>query len=578
MYRAIRKAAERYRGAGLRLPLAAVLTGTAIYGMAAPFLLAAMTRSGLATLFWIGNAILVGAIAGGALLALAIHRLDAARDAAGSAVMKAELAGALANAEIAIEEKRSFIAEISHELRTPMNGVIGFTEVLLAGDIDLPTRQSLEMLADSGRSMVTLLDALLEGAKIDFGPSKPKLETFDPKRELEGVRAILAPVAARKSVEMQLQVDETVPDWIKSDPLRLRQIVHNVLANAVKFTDHGRIDIDVAVSLEPANLHIKVTDTGIGIATDKLDHIFGKFAQADNTIDQRYGGTGLGLPICAKLAEVLGGNISVESELGKGSTFTIVIPFEPASQPETTTPAGAERGLDREAFPNLRVLLVEDSVINQQVMLAMLSHLGLKATIATDGQEAVDLVLDVHGTKEAFDLVLMDLQLPRLDGRSAAQAIRLAGVDAHTLPIIAVTASALAQEAEASLASGMQDHLSKPFSLGELGEVLRKWIGGGYATAEVLRERAPSAKLVESFAQRKANALVAIDESLRSGTLEGCSLDQLARLIHQISGVAAFFGEADLGATCSKLDEQLRNNPELVAPADLHRVRELLRA
>lgn len=492
--------------------------------------------------------------------------------------LESDLLEAKERAEAATAAKSDFLANMSHEIRTPMNGVIGFTEVALAGELDDKLRSDLEMLADSGKAMLSLLNDLLDSAKIDAGRMLIEPQPVDVRHKLRGAITMMAPAAARKNVEIVFEADDEVPQWIESDPTRLRQIALNLIGNAVKFTETGRITVSVRAADGGEKFEIAVSDTGIGIPEDKLDQIFEKFTQADSSIDRRYGGTGLGLPICAQLANLLGGSVKVESEVGKGSAFTLTLPLVAAVAPAKSAKEGEPRLQLSNSTRDARILVAEDNPINQQVILAMLERIGLSATIATDGHDAVNRVLAANQSDTPFDLVLMDVQMPVLDGLAATRSIRAAGVDAKRLPIVAVTANAYAENTEECRAAGMQGHLPKPLSLDELAAVLEQLLGVSTQIEKAQPARQPSEKLRKNFSQRKQKALEAIDVAMREEVLGPSSLIKVAAQLHQIAGVAAFFGEPDLGAECSHLDQRLRNAPESLKDSDFLVVRGLLQA
>ena len=470
-------------------------------------------------------------------------------------------------AEAAADAKSVFLANMSHEIRTPMNGVIGFTELALSGELEEGQRQNLEMIADSGRAMLRLLNDLLDFAKIEAGQMTIASEPTNIRRKLSNAMRIMEPVASQKGLELATHIAANVPEWFLSDRMRVRQILLNLVGNALKFTETGRVAVDVEFDETNRNLIIEVSDTGIGIAPELIDAVFEKFTQADSSIARRFGGTGLGLPICTQLAALLGGSLTVRSEVGVGSTFTLILPgiaCEPPMDAELQTFAAAPQAPVR----SLRVLVAEDNYINQQLTLAMLEKAGYAAEIAEDGQIAIEMIRERHGTPEAFDLVLMDMQMPNLDGLGATRKIRAAGLGPDTLPIVALTANAYQEDVEACLAAGMQAHLTKPLRLRELENALLTY-GRAAGTdaqhhagndSEVMDEVDPH--LQKLFMERKEKALSLISRSLAQGDLQGSTLEELASELHQIAGVAAFFGEEQLGEETRQLERDIRSDTD----------------
>ena len=386
-------------------------------------------------------------------------------------------------AEAANLAKSTFLANMSHEIRTPLNGVLGMAELLQASALDQEQRRYCDAIATSGQLLHDLLGDVLDVAKIEagrivmesvgFSPSKLALETADGFRELAG----------RKATVIATEFDPLLPESVVGDPTRLRQVLSNLVGNAVKFTDGGRITLALR-RLAPregdgrAWLHFSVRDNGIGMSAEVLEGLFQRFVQADSSTTRRYGGSGLGLAICRHLVELMGGAIHVDSAPGRGTSFSLELPFAPASAgalaasaPATAAAPAPVMDSAPAAIPlrETRVLVAEDNAVNQQVIGAMLRRLGMAVTLVEDGEQAVQAL---QGGR--YDLVLMDCQMPVLDGFAAASRIRAAETRTR-IPIIALTANALAEDRQRCLDAGMDDYLPKPVSIAGLSSMLSRW-------------------------------------------------------------------------------------------------------
>lgn len=373
--------------------------------------------------------------------------------------------------------KTEFLATVSHELRTPMNGILGMSGLLADTALDKDQRELTETIRSSGQSLLTIINEILDFAQFETGRLELEPVTFDLRRATDEVLELLGPTAREKGLEIFHITGADVPNILFGDVGRLRQILINLVGNAIKFTDEGSIEVRsslVAEDEKSVELRFEVVDTGVGLETGDSERLFGPFVQAESSIRRRYGGTGLGLAIVKGLSEAMGGACGAEPRPGGGSTFWFTVRLvrgEALAEPPCADEI-LELPPDADGRPP-RVLVVEDNIVNQKVAVRMLESLGCRAEVAADGREAIEMLQRLH-----YAAVLMDCHMPVLDGYAATVEIRGREDADHPTPIIAMTAAAMPGDRERALASGMDDYIAKPVERGKLAELLRRWCVG----------------------------------------------------------------------------------------------------
>ncbi|NJI72265.1 response regulator [Sphingobacterium kitahiroshimense] len=392
-----------------------------------------------------------------------------------------ELDAAEKKASIAAQTKENFLANMSHEIRTPLSGILGFTNLLQKRKLDATSSEFVSSIQQSGESLMTIINDILDLSKIEAGMMRITSGTFSINGLLNSVETLFTVRAKEKGLSISSKVGPSIPDTLIGDATRLTQILVNLIGNAIKFTKQGSIHIEIYNKSRSENevvVGFNISDTGIGIDKEKLSEVFERFNQGEDSITRNYGGTGLGLSIVKNLVLLQHGDIEVQSEQGKGTIFKFFIPYGIAKEQLVTVPHIDTDYFKDQSYVPLHILVVDDNTMNQSLMKHMLGQWNVDFEIVSNGQEAVDYLKNKHS-----DLILMDLQMPQLDGYAATQHIR--DVLQLDIPIIAMTAHALAGEREKCLSRGMNEYLSKPINQEELFKLISHFGIGFQSTAQI---------------------------------------------------------------------------------------------
>jgi signal transduction histidine kinase/CheY-like chemotaxis protein/HAMP domain-containing protein len=532
-----------------------------------------------------------------------------------NASLFAAQAAARAEAEAATRAKSDFLAMMSHEIRTPLNGVIGMNDLLQGTELTEQQRSFVARSTESGELLLRVINDILDYSKIEAGRLDLEATPFDWRATVRSVTQLFLSAASAKGLVLTIALGETGPSVVVGDPARLKQVIVNLIGNAIKFTSGGVIRVTGAVEAldaDVARLRFEVSDTGVGIDPEAMAGLFSPFAQADASITRRFGGTGLGLAICRRLVEMMDGEIGVDSKVGAGSTFGFTARLPVAAAGAVPTPIGPSLGSAtlasvREARATLRILIVEDSPVNQAVASAMMERLGFQSTIAASGTDALQIAF-----QHQFAAILMDCHLPGMDGYQATAEIRRREADGARIPIIAMTADALPSTRQRCLDAGMDDYLSKPVSLVALDKMLSSWIDvsrlepalaspadevsvdpelpterstagaaehDGTIDLATITELSDAADgllevLIEIFAAEGPENLDTLREAL-----DRDDMPEAVRAVHTLKGGAGTIGATDLATLCREVEQLARDGDQDAVTEHLPTLdRELTRA
>ena len=470
-----------------------------------------------------------------------------------------ELVKAKESAELSSKVKKQFLANISHEIRTPINVIMGMAELLFESEVDDEKKQEINAIRVSSKNLLEIVNDLLNFSKIDSGKVELKSFEFSLHETIsEGLDLFLTQIK-KKGLELKYILDPKIPDVVFGDELKLKQIINNLVSNAIKFTEKGGIFVTTEMLREYEEeciIQLSFIDTGIGIKKDKHEIVFQQFMQADYDTTRKYGGTGLGLSITKELVEIMGGQINLVSDEGLGSRFIVVLPFKKSINPkllikETTTK------VEIETFPGKKILLVEDSHLNKHLVCKILEQMQFSVVWAENGLEAIDKI-----QKDTFELVLMDIHMPEMDGYTATRIIRKKlNIE---VPIIALTANAAKEDADKALQSGMDDYISKPFEKKELISKIKfyledkkklgkekKWVNLSYLNQLSNGDKIFTEKIIKMFLVQNKQKLTELETAIQQG-----HFDKIRKIAHTLKSAVRTFGIDELAESLAQIEKE----------------------